>query len=67
MAWRGLLARLAPSSCSSAGPLMIRPLPATAEASSNGRLAVARGMSTNAVIEAQGGHRVGEALEDVPR
>lgn len=46
---------------------MARPLPATAAASSKGRLAVARGMSTNAVTEAQGGHRVDEALEDVPR
>lgn len=72
MAWRGLLARLAPAvslgSPSAAGPLLLRrPAAATTATATASRLAAARGLSTRAVSEATGSHHVDEPLEDVPR
>lgn len=75
MAWRGLLARLAPastaagahSSGAAAGALLAGRGGHSTGTVAAARLAAARGLSTNAVSEAAGSHHVDEPLEDVPR
>lgn len=73
MAWRGLLARLAPGSSAAAAAALVgrgagHPgAVATTTTTVAARLAAARGLSTSAVSEAAGSHHVDEPLEDVPR